>query len=46
MSDGSKRPEKVRPGPVAYTAIALLVVACLIAIGGMYQGWFRFLFDR
>jgi hypothetical protein len=45
MIDRSKRSEKVHPGPVVYAAIALLVVACLIAVGGMYQGWFRFLFD-
>lgn len=45
MIDRGKRSEKVQPGPVVYAAIALLVVACLIAVGGMYQGWFRFLFD-
>ena len=45
MIDRSKRSEKVQPGPVVYAAIALLVVACVIAVGGLYQGWFRFLFD-
>jgi hypothetical protein len=45
MIDRSKPSEKVRPRPIAYTAIALLVAACLIAVGGMYEGWFRFLFD-
>ena len=46
MIKRTKPSEKVRPGPIANGAIALLVIACLIAFGGMYEGWFRFLLDR